>query len=265
MRVRKEDIVKSLEQIGVRSGESLMMHSSLSSMGYVEGGADAVADALLEVLGSEGTLMVPTFTHSGTEYFDPLISPSKNGAITEAVRKRPKAIRSLHPTHAPTAFGKYATEFMKDHLERGPLGIDSPVDRIAKKDGWILLLGVDHTTNSTVHVGEAYVSSPSLTVIYSSASPKRVILKLPEDGEIEVVITEMPGCSRGFGAIEEPLRERGQIIDGKIGLAACQLVKGQHVIDVTADLLREKPDVLLCSDPNCRTCVPTRKVLYSLR
>ena len=261
MTVRKQDIVKALREMGIRRGDCLLVHSSLSSMGYVEGGADAVVDALLEVLGEEGTLMVPTFTHSGTEYYDPLASPSKNGAITEAVRRRPEAVRSLHPTHAPTAIGRYAEAFMRDHLKRGPLGIDCPVDRLARQGGWVLLLGVGHRANSIVHVGEAHARSPSLTVRYSPQAPKRVILKHPDKGEMEVTVLEMPGCSAEFGAVERLLRKRGRILDGRIGRAPCQLMKGQDLIDATVGLLRQDPYGLLCSRPECSGCREARKVL----
>ena len=261
MTVKRQDIVDALREMGIEGGGALLVHSSLSSMGYVEGGADTVVDALLEVLGEEGTLMVPTFTHSGTEYYDPLTSPSKNGAITEAVRRRPAAVRSLHPTHAPTAIGRYAEAFMRDHLKRGPLGVDCPVDRLARQGGWVLLLGVGHTSNSIIHVGEAHARSPSLTVRYSPQAPKWVILKHPDKGEMEVTVQEMPGCSAGFVAVEKLLRRRRRILDGRIGRAPCQLMKGQDLIDTTVELLTRDPYGLLCSRPECSGCREARKVL----
>ena len=75
--VTRRHIVEGLRQMGLGEGDRVMVHSSLSSMGYVEGGARIVVEAFLEVLGPLGTLMAPTFTHSATEYYDPLKSPSK--------------------------------------------------------------------------------------------------------------------------------------------------------------------------------------------
>lgn len=108
--VSRRDIVTAIREMGLQEGDKVMVHSSLSSMGYVDSGAVTVVEAFLEVLGSEGILMVPTFTHSGTEYYDPLATPSKNGAVSEAARKYPGAVRSLHPTHAVTAIGPDAEE-----------------------------------------------------------------------------------------------------------------------------------------------------------
>mgnify|MGYP002527390468 CR=1 FL=1 len=83
MSVTRSDIIRDLEAMGLKTGDSVMVHSSLSSIGHVEGGAQTVVEAFLELLGRGGTLMVPTFTHSGCQYFDPLVTPSLNGARSE--------------------------------------------------------------------------------------------------------------------------------------------------------------------------------------
>ncbi len=106
----------------------MMYRSRYKSLGGVLGGPRTVVDALLEVVGPQGTLVVPTFTHSGTTHFDPRSSPSLNGAITEAARAHPCAVRSWHPTHAVTVIGPSAAELVRDDLERGALGrVRSPV------------------------------------------------------------------------------------------------------------------------------------------
>ena len=236
--VTRHDIAAGLRQMDLKQGERVMVHSSLSSMGQVEGGAREVVEGFLEVLGPEGTLVVPTFTHSGTEYFDPRESPSKNGAITEAARHYPGAVRSLHPTHAVTAIGRDAEELVADDLERGPLGKDCALDRLAKKGGKVFLLGVSHQVNSTIHVGEDYAGDPDRHKRWSPENPKQVILNHPERGEMVVLITSMMGSTVAFKRMEEVLRERGRIVDGRIGAAPCQVMKGQDVIDATVDILR---------------------------
>ena len=135
MSVVRSDVIRSLESMGLKAGDRVMVHSSLSSMGHVEGGAPTVLQAFLDVLGAAGTLMVPTFTHSGCQYYDPLLTPSLNGAITEAARSLPGAIRSLHPTHAVTVVGPDAEDLVEDDLDRGALGRDSALDRLIKKGG----------------------------------------------------------------------------------------------------------------------------------
>lgn len=235
--VTRKDIILGLREIGLQKGHKVMVHSSLSSLGQVEDGAPAVVEAFLEVLGTDGTLMVPTFTHSDTEYFDPLYTPSKNGAITEAARKFPGAVRSLHPTHAVTVIGPDARDLVCDDLDRGPLGKDCALDRLAKSRGWVFFLGVGHNVNSTIHVGEDYAGDPGRYARWNSENPKRIILNHPKQGKMEVLVTSMMGATPAFDKIEDVLRSLGQIVDGQIGLAKCQFMKGQDVIDSTGNIL----------------------------
>ena len=211
-------------------GDRVMVHSSLSSMGNVEGGAATVVQAFLDVLGPEGTLMVPTFTHSGCEYFDPLKSPSLNGAVREAARRFPGAVRSLHPTHAVTAIGPDAESLVEDDLNRGAL------DRLIKRWGYIFLLGVSHSSNSAIHIGEDYAGADRHGM-FSPENPKVVILNHPEHGEMEITLTEMMGSTVALKRMEQVLRGRGRIVDGTIGKANCQLMKGEDILAATADIL----------------------------
>jgi len=214
-----------------------MVHSSLKSLGHVEAGAVTVVEALLGVLDKNGTLMVPTFTHSGTEYFDPLESPSRNGAITEAVRHRPESVRSLHPTHAVTVIGPDADELVENDLNCGALGKGCALDLLSQRKGRILLLGVNHEVNSIIHIGEDYAGDPDRHKLWSPQYPKRVILKHPERGEEVVLLTSMMGRTVAFERMEGELRKRGQIVDGRLGEADCQLMKGSDVIVATQYIL----------------------------
>ena len=256
----RADIAAGLRRLGLGEGDLVYVHSSLSSLGWVEGGPHAVVEAFLDVIGSQGTLMVPTFTFSGTDTFDVRNTPSKTGAITEAIRRHPGAVRSWHPTHAPCAVGPLAEWLVAEHILCGPLDIGSPEDRMAKLGGWILLLGVDHRVNSTVHVGEAYAGSVARLVRYNPLSPARPKVITPRGDTIEVVITSMPGCSEGFGAIETPMRAARLIRYGTIGNAGCQLMRGQDVIDRTVALLKEDPEALACHQTKCAICLPARRL-----
>jgi aminoglycoside 3-N-acetyltransferase len=238
MNVTRTDISASLGAMGLKAGDRVIVHSSLSSIGHVAGGAQTVVEAFLDVLGPTGTLMVPTFTHSGCQYFDPLVTPSLNGAITEAARARPDAVRSFHPTHALTAIGPDAVDLLKDDLERGALGRDCGLDRLIKKGGYVLLLGVDHKANSSIHVGEDYAGDDRHKAI-SPENPKVVAFNHPERGEEEVTLTEMMGSTVAFDRMEEVLRKRGQLVEGKIGAAPCQLMKGEDIITATLDILEQ--------------------------
>jgi len=260
-RLSRKDIADALKRLGLSAGDHLYVHSSLSSMGFVVGGAPTVVEAVLDVIGPHGTFMVPTFTFSSTRVFDVLRSPSKTGAITEAVRTHPRAVRSWHPTHAPCAIGPLAEWLVADHLLYGPLDIGCPEDRMAKVGGWVLLLGVDHRVNSTVHVGEAYAGAAARRVRLSPLNPARPTVITPEGERLEVCLTSMPGCSGGFGALEAPMREAGLIRDGMVGSARCQLMRGQDIIDRTVALLRSNPYALACGHPACTTCAPARTII----
>jgi len=151
-------LLDDLRHAGVREGDLLMVHSSLSAMGYVEGGADAVVAALLDAVGTGGTLAMPAFAHNTySKYyldtdpvFDVVHSPSRAGAVTERFRTAPGTLRSFHPTDAVCAAGPLAEYLLRDHFGRlTPYGPDSPYARIAEKNGRILCIGVPLLTSCT--------------------------------------------------------------------------------------------------------------------
>jgi aminoglycoside 3-N-acetyltransferase len=121
LNVTRMMISDRLRSLGVKNGDILLVHSSLSRFGHVEGGADAVIDGILDAVGTEGTVLVPTLTGSdklspaNPPIFDVLNTPSWTGIIPETFRKRPEAVRSLHPTHSVAAIGKKAREITANH------------------------------------------------------------------------------------------------------------------------------------------------------
>ncbi|MDO8685686.1 MAG: AAC(3) family N-acetyltransferase [Clostridiales bacterium] len=114
--VKKQDILLSLDLMDIKKGDILLVHSALSSIGYVDGGADTVIDALLESVGEEGTVVMSTLT-GWLEPFDADKTPSAVGKITEKFRLRENAYRSLHPVHSVAAIGKHAEYITAGHDE----------------------------------------------------------------------------------------------------------------------------------------------------
>ena len=258
--LRQSDLVDYLRAGGVDQTRLLMMHSSLHSMGRVHGGAETLIDAVLEVLGEDGTLMVPTFNYVlEMDVFNPATVHSQTGLITNTLRKRPDAVRSLHPTYSVAAIGRQAEEFTREHWNAESTGIDSPIDRIARAGGFILLLGVKHDTDSTMHVGEAYAQVPYRGVPYDPNFPRSARVRTPSGEVVTVDLNDEPGCSTGFGVIEMPLRQKGLIRDFKIEAAKCQLVRGLDVIETTVEVLKDRSDALLCANPECYFCTHARK------
>lgn len=174
-------ILGDLRRIGVRRGSVLIVQASLRAVAPVTGDPEIVVRALLELLGSGGTLVVPTFTsfnsttsrahkekvaHMTDEeresyvdslpIFDPFKSPSEGmGALAEHVRTRPDAVRSTHPHTSFAAVGRWAVDLMKVHDLDCHLGRRSPVGRLYELDADTLLLGLDYAQACTmIHFAE---------------------------------------------------------------------------------------------------------------
>lgn len=164
----KAQIISSLRELGLTAGMGVMVHSSLKSFGYVEGGPAAVVEALMEIITPQGTLMMPSFNHgtafrdNGPGYYDPLTTPTTNGAIPNTFWKMPDVYRSLNPTHPFAAWGKNAQRYIENHHHVLTMGPGSPLDLMMQDDGYVLLLGVDYTSNTFHHTVEMSTNAPCL-------------------------------------------------------------------------------------------------------
>ena len=153
-------LVADLRALGLTAGQVVFVHSALSSLGHVQGGASTVVDAFGEVLGPTGTLVVPTFTFAHGRVTDPIFDPqhdrSEMGAITEAVRTRAGARRSCHLLHSVAALGAQAAEITAVH---GPSAwaADGPFWQLYEQDARLLLLGVPYLRCTWFHVIEQLV------------------------------------------------------------------------------------------------------------
>jgi len=251
-----------LWQLGLRTGDKVMVHASLSSFGLVEGGAQTVIEAILTVIGPCGTLMMPHFFSPSYEgpfdYRNP--PPTTCGVVPRLLRTWPGAVLSLHPSHPVVAVGPDAERLTEGHYQVSSVGKDSPVDRIAKAGGKVLLLGVTQWVNTTIHVGEAYAGVP----YWGQPRPDRpwgrwVIM--PDGQRVWVLLPETPGDSAGFHKIEPLLVERGLITFGLIGRARCRLMAGQPLIDAVVEFLCQDPGGLLCDRVDCTFCAWARQFL----
>ena len=166
MTVTKEDIKKSVLELGIKEGDSVIVHSSLKSLGYVEGGPDAVIDGFLEAVGKDGTLIFPTLCQNDWEqvYENWHIDvPSDVGLITNVFRKREGALRSNQATHSVAAMGKDAKYITETHGVTGkrigifgdtPFAADSPWEKMYKMNTKMVFLGVEALYATMRHYAE---------------------------------------------------------------------------------------------------------------
>lgn len=148
--ISRASLVSDLRALGLANGETVIVHSSLSGLGFVEGGAETVIDALREVLGEEGTLAMPAYPWADFSLtalrqeavFSLHETPSTMGKITEVFRRQPGVLRSAHYTHSVCALGPQAAFLTADHAQSiTPVGPGSPFARLIECDGCILALG----------------------------------------------------------------------------------------------------------------------------
>ena len=166
----KDELKQSLLDAGIQPGDHLMVHASLSKMGFIEGGADTVVDVLKEAVGTRGIVLMPTspIARLQLDYvsynplFDVLNTPSAMGKISEVFRTSDGVVRSYHPTEPVAAWGEKAYEYIKDHTSKNtPYHWDSPYGKLIQHGGKILYIGVTldnagthlHTLEDALDVG----------------------------------------------------------------------------------------------------------------
>ena len=166
----KDELKQSLLNAGILPGDHLMVHASLSKMGFIEGGADTVVDVLKEAVGARGIVLMPTSPIarlqldyvSENPVFDVLHTPSAMGKISEVFRTSDGVVRSYHPTEPVAAWGAKAYEYIKDHTTKNtPYHWDSPYGKLIQHGGKILYIGVTldnagthlHTLEDALDVG----------------------------------------------------------------------------------------------------------------
>ena len=168
-------LLRVFQDIGIREGDLVCVHSRFSSLGYVKDGPETFIAALQESVGSTGTIMMPTFSMSGSmlsyiesgEIFDVRNTPSRVGLLTEIFRNTPGVVRSLHPTNSVAAKGPLALDLVKEHDKSStPYGNHTPYDRLKSMKGKILMVNTHvhsflHHIQETVEFPNLYLEKPT--------------------------------------------------------------------------------------------------------
>ena len=237
-KITSERIASDLRGLGLAAGDIVLLHSSLSSLGQVEGGAEAVVRAFGQVLGESGTLVVPIF--------------GALGAIADAVRDDRRSVKSVHPKACVAALGAKAPEICRDHwkaeLAHGP---DTPYTRIAELGGYVCLLGVDQDRNTTLHTAEELLRMPYLKPIQAEgfSTPEGIVTK---------TWPYFPGPHRDFIGLDRLLRGSGKMRVGQVGQAVARLIKSRDLIELAMEAGRANLAFVLCDNPQCADCVAQR-------
>jgi len=249
----KGDYRAALEAVGVPRGGVLMVHSSLSEFGYVEGGPETVIDALLEALGPEGTLAMPTLSFSwvGRMPYDRQRTPSRVGAITEAFRRRPGVVRSPHPTHSIAAHGPKAEEIVSLHTPDRPVfAAEGAYGKLYELDGGILML-CKLGSNTSLHMAEERVGLLLVDFVGHVVEKGR---------RRELIVRHMPWHAN-FDRHYEALFERGLIRAAPLGEGTIHLMRVRDAIDVALENVRRDPLLATGQGCECEFCQAIRAKL----
>lgn len=247
--MERQSFIGELRELGVKSGMTLMVHSSLKSIGAnsLDSGAETVIDALLDVLGPDGTLISPTISgcvQRNQPVFHVEYTPSTVGFFTEAMRMRPDAVRSLHPVHSVSAIGPKAAYFTEGHHKANtPWSPETPYGRLLRDpDCSILFLGVNLNCNSCFHALEIESRIPGM-----HSKDATVLHVIESDGNVHQVEHHWhhPRTERRFPDMEPVLYDSGCLRWGKTGRGISRLVKAEPMRRVILDLLSSEPWLMI--------------------
>jgi len=244
----KNDITNGIINLGIKRGDTLLVHSSMKAIGKVENGADTVLDAFIEYI-NEGLLIFPTHTWEqiNDEYniFYPETEPSCIGLLPNLFLKRPNIVRSWHPTHSVAACGTDASEYVAGE-ERcdTPCPRDGCWGKLYDRNAKILFLGCSLRSNTFLHCVEEWNNVPQrLTDTYHQfkiVTPLGQVIDRPMRGHYN----PSGDISKNYGKMLEPFIYTGIAKKGFIGDAESVLCDAVGMADLTASFLKINPDLL---------------------
>lgn len=229
-----EETIKKIKAdllaLGVKEGDNLLVHSSLRSLGKVEGGAETVIRGLLETLGPEGTLLFPALSYMAVNAANPVFdvrnTPSCIGALPEYFRTRHSTVRSLHPTHSLSGTGKNVNELFCDHWRSTTsCGEFSPFRKLRDLGGWILFLGCSMHPNTMMHAVEELTEPPYL---HTDPVDYRIIREDGSEITMNVRRHNFKGYRQRYDRLADLLNE-DELHRGKVLEAHCALLNIQAV------------------------------------
>lgn len=254
--VLKSDILEAFHRLGISSGQTIMVHTSLSSIGFVCGGAQIVIEALLESVGPEGTIMMPTQSwknldpETGVHWeepkewwqairdnwpaYDKHITPTNTmGAVAEMFRTWPGVMRSNHPARSVAAYGKHGEYLTANHDLSNIFGENSPIDRLYKLNGYVLLIGVDYDKNTSIHLADARAEYESKHMVKESSAILEAGKRVWKTYETLYVDGE------DFIAIGTDFEKKCVVHKEQLGNATLRFMKQRELVDFAIKWIEE--------------------------
>jgi aminoglycoside 3-N-acetyltransferase len=250
--VTEKTIIRDLQSMGLNKGEIILVHSSLSAIGWVCGEERTVIEALIKTVGPEGTICMPAHSGGNSDpaewehppvpkewfdiiyqsmpVFDPDISPTRGiGRIPEAFRTYPGTLRSYHPQTSFCAYGKNAKEITDNHVLTPQLGMDSPLGKLYQLNAKILFLGTGYHTCTSFHMGEALCGNTPIKRQGAALLINQVReWKWFDDFDYD--------CD-DFDVLGKDFEDKNVVIQGKVGNADCRLFDIKTAVDFSVDWL----------------------------
>jgi aminoglycoside N3'-acetyltransferase len=236
--VSRAEVADQLRELGVEDGGVLLVHTSFRATRPVERGPVGLIEALRDALGPSGTLVMPSWSGDDDAPFDPLTTPAPPslGVVADTFWRLPGVLRSNH-CQAFAAAGPEAARVTSDPLPLPPHIPESPVGRVHDLDGQVLLLGVGHDADTTLHLAEVLAGVPYRVPSYCTV--------LQDGRPVRVNYGENDHCCERFTFAGEWLRARGLQSEGRVGHAPALLARARDIVEVAREHLARDPLVFL--------------------
>lgn len=255
--VSLQRLSEQLRSVGVVPGSVLLVHTAFSRVGPVEGGPGGLIAALLDVLGPTGTLVMPSMSDEDDVPFDPNLTPCRGmGVVADAFWRSSGVLRSDSP-HAFAAIGPKAREILAPHPVDVPHGVDSPVGRVHQLDGQVLLLGVGHDSNTTIHLAESIAG-----VRYRR---RKYVTILVDGVSQQVEYGEIDHCCENFALVDAWVREAGVQTVAPAGHSVGRLVRSRDIVNLVVEQLQRAETTFLHPFGTDSQCDEARASLAELR
>lgn len=263
----KEDLIVAFKQCGLARGQHVMVHAALSKLGFVVGGAETLLRALLEIVGDEGTIIMPSQTwknldpSTGVHWeepaewwpiirehwpaYDKAVTPAIGMGVTaEMLRKWPGAERSEHPARSFAAVGKQAKFLTQDHDLSNIFGLGSPLDKLYQLNGYVLLIGVGYDKNTSLHLAEMIAQFPGKGFSRESSA-------VISDGARKWITYETQAVDDGdFTTLGNEYDQEMNIEIHKVGDAQVRLLQQRPLVDWAVKWMESnRPDSLKQVNP----------------